>query len=96
MIPETLLLLEFADEPGKEVNRALTCGWQVSPRYVIMGASMKPIPIPRMILAANSMGIVLEKQYSSQPTTKGIFTRIIDHLRPKNSTISPDIRLPIG
>jgi hypothetical protein len=25
-----------------------------------------------------------------------MFTRIMDTLRPKNSTMSPDIRLPIG
>ena len=61
-----------------------------------MGASMKPIPIPRMTVAPNSMGMEVEKAYRSQPTKKGIFTRIMDHLRPKNSTMSPDIRLPIG
>jgi hypothetical protein len=57
---------------------------------------MKPIPKPRMILAAKSMGTELEKQYSSQPNKKGMFTRIMDHLRPKTSTMNPDIRLPIG
>ena len=57
---------------------------------------MKPIPIPRMILAANNIGMDVEKAYSNQPTRKGMFTRIMDHLRPKNSTMSPDIRLPIG
>jgi hypothetical protein len=49
-----------------------------------------------MIFVAKSMGIELEKQYSSQPKKKGMFTRIMDHLRPKNSTISPDVTLPIG
>jgi hypothetical protein len=61
-----------------------------------MGASMKPIPIPRMTVAPYSIGMEVEKAYSSQPTKKGILTRIMDHLRPKNSTMSPDIRLPSG
>jgi hypothetical protein len=47
--------------PGKDVISALTFGWHVSPKYVIIGASIKPIPIPRMILAANSMGMETEK-----------------------------------
>jgi hypothetical protein len=57
---------------------------------------MKPIPKPRMILGTKSMGTKLEKQYSSQTKKKGMFTRIMDHLRPKNSTMSPDVRLIIG
>jgi hypothetical protein len=55
---------------------------------------MKPIPKPRMILAAKSMGTELEKQYSRQPDKKGMFKSIMDHLRPKNSTIIREVRLP--
>jgi hypothetical protein len=44
------------------VIRALSCGWQVSPRYVIMGASMNPIPIPRIMLAVKSVVMEAEKQ----------------------------------
>jgi hypothetical protein len=47
--------------PGNEVIRALSCGWQVSPRYVIIGASMKPMPIPRMMLAVKSVVMEVEK-----------------------------------
>ena len=43
------------DLPGNDVISALVAGWHVSPKYVIMGASMKPIPIPRMTLAPNSI-----------------------------------------
>jgi hypothetical protein len=56
---------------------------------------MKPIPKPRMILVTKSIGTELEKQYSSQPKKKGMFTRIMDNLRPKNSTRILDVTLPI-
>jgi hypothetical protein len=49
-----------------------------------------------MIFAAKSMRIEVEKEYNSQPNKKGMFTRIMDLLPPKNSTMKPDIRLPIG
>lgn len=69
---------------------------QISPTYVMIGASIRPTPSPKRTFATKISYTSLALYIISQAITWGIFTKNIARLRPSGSAIKPDIKLPTG
>lgn len=70
--------------------------YQISPTYVRIGASIRPVPNPINTTAAYSSKCDWAKYNRAQAIICGILTKIIDLLRPKGSVTHPERALPIG
>lgn len=71
-------------------------GWQISPTYVMIGASIKPTPRPNKIAATYISSSDFAKNSINQPMMCGILTKIIDFFLPSGSKTIPEATLPIG
>lgn len=69
---------------------------QISPTYVMIGASIKPTPNPSKIIAKNTSDNVWDLYIRIHAIICGILTKNMAFLRPNGSASQPEKRLPTG
>lgn len=70
--------------------------YQISPTYVIIGASIRPTPNPIIAIAIKTISAELAYARSAQPMKCGILNRIMALFRPIGSENQPDMTHPMG
>lgn len=68
--------------------------YQISPTYVIIGASISPTPSPNNTVAEKTSVSVLALYIKIHAIMCGILTRSIARFRPKGSDNHPENKLP--
>lgn len=74
----------------------LTQTYAISPMYVMVGASIRPVPKPRITVATKICVNVLEKYSRAHARMCGIFTINMARLRPSGPTNRPEQNAPNG
>lgn len=85
-----------AEMPAHAVNMPRIDGSQISPTYVMIGASIRPTPSPNKMVAANNVVNDWALYIMIHAIICGILTRNMAFLRPNGSDSQPEKRLPTG